>query len=1272
MTVKSTAVALRCPRCNELHDSGEPHVCGGSSSPQVAVNFPGRSHDPLVGAVIGERYAIIERLSAGGMGVVYMAKHVLLDSLVAVKILLKPQDPDAQYRFLQEAQLASKIQHANTVYISDFGVLPDGRSYIVMEFLRGPTLSEVISRGPVPPARVCQIGLQIARGLQAVHDKGIIHRDLKPDNIFLIEQDGQKDFVKIVDFGIATATGGPTINIRLGEGIDPNSSEAQRALKERHTLPGTVLGTPHYMSPEQALGDDVDARADQYALGCILYEMLTGTVPFEDDNAAALMFKHAYRPPPELRKRLPSLVISEQLEKIVARTLAKKRNDRFAAMRDLEQVLVNELEELGGKSDPGRRSATNLSPVDPNRLNTVTGVMPTQRRRPVLALGIITLALVAALGGALLTYLHFVRKPGERDRIDTKQLLALREDAIAQLKQDLQHPDPELRQGAASALAATYAPGLTPLLTALLDDKAVSVRLRTAEALGQLGQQSVVPQLAAQLATVSTQPIVAEAAAEALDQLGDARGQQALRAALNGKYDPARLRAALYLCGRGDREAQKVLTTAVQRGKVPEEGAIILLLRLAQTGDTAARDNLLTRLSTMQNREMQLNLASSLGRIGEPRGRDFLREQARKPGQLQLRAAALLAALDEPVEPEQFRSVLGNPDAAGPMRLLALSGLSYVGVSADLRRMHPLLKDATEPRVRQGAAVAMVRLSDADPTLAAAQSLGWAQEVTSNPNWLLRDQAVAALGDLEGRDSTVALGRILGRRDADPTVRREAAQALGRRRDPEALRLLHDGLTDSDPGVRQEVLRSIGAVAKRLTERGQRTARDEASIWLNKAASQGSPSEQLAARSSMLLLGDEGQRGPLLGILKTGDEPTRRQVVEQVDRDREVLAAALGDSTPGVRRLAARKLAALGDKRASSVLREAAAERPVTTETLRSYAALRRLGEEMEPPPESAGMLNSPEPAVREAALEAAVAQGPDVARPALERSTRDPDRSVRLKVIELADKLAQTLDGPPTLSIAVLKRLARDTDTAVRARASALLTRLLPSAQPQPAEAPTPAPTPTPTAPATPTPPPPASVDAGAARTEASTTPPETETTPPTQPEVDPAGPGSKFKSASMPVDKQGRVDVAAMLRAGSEPFKNKDYRKAQKALERLSSLCGRESAKVCAPIAYDLAYYLGRSYEAQGQFAEAMNEFQRLEGQRGGNSAERSYLGDAVPRLGKKLGRVQVQRLRKGRCETTIMWVTPGEQEIRISAKEKRTVKVGPNQKTTVGACK
>ncbi len=177
MNVTSTAVALRCPRCAIHYDSGTTHRCGQNGDAVVSIATLDPPDDLLIGAVIGERYSVLNRLTAGGMGVVYKAKHVLLDVEVAIKILLKPQDPDAQFRFLQEAQLASKIQHPNTVYISDFGLLPDGRSYLVMEFLRGPTLTEVINRGPLSPLRVCQIGLQIARGLQAVHDKGIVHRE---------------------------------------------------------------------------------------------------------------------------------------------------------------------------------------------------------------------------------------------------------------------------------------------------------------------------------------------------------------------------------------------------------------------------------------------------------------------------------------------------------------------------------------------------------------------------------------------------------------------------------------------------------------------------------------------------------------------------------------------------------------------------------------------------------------------------------------------------------------------------------------------------------------------------------------------------------------------------------------------------------------------------------------------------------------------------------------------------------------------------------------
>ena len=200
---------MLCPHCQSPLLAGEAHRCpdkdtivngalagsmsGSSSSAdatieqspsaagttlprekQVAIAAQG----DLIGMVIGERYKIEERLSAGGMGVVYKARHIVLDSPVAVKVLLKPQDPEAQRRFQQEAKLASLIRHPNTVYISDFGLLPDGRSYLVMEFLQGPTLSRVLSGGRLSVARACQIARQIADGLAAVHHKGIVHRGL--------------------------------------------------------------------------------------------------------------------------------------------------------------------------------------------------------------------------------------------------------------------------------------------------------------------------------------------------------------------------------------------------------------------------------------------------------------------------------------------------------------------------------------------------------------------------------------------------------------------------------------------------------------------------------------------------------------------------------------------------------------------------------------------------------------------------------------------------------------------------------------------------------------------------------------------------------------------------------------------------------------------------------------------------------------------------------------------------------------------------------------
>jgi len=292
---------------------------------------PGKdaTYDPILDTTIDGRYAIESRLGEGGMGVVYKARHVLIDKPVAIKILRKEaaQDTASVQRFIQEAKSASKINHSNIVDITDFGVLADGHAYFVMEFLQGPTLAQAIQEGPLDAARVCSIGAQMARGLYAAHTKGIVHRDLKPENIFLLEREGQKDFVKIVDFGIAKVGGG-----------------------QKLTQVGMVLGTPEYMSPEQATGQETDHRVDQYAVGCIMYEMLTGVVPFLGDRPAQTLTKHVFEPVIPPRKRKPELDTPATLEAVVLRTLAKKPEQRFPSMRDLELALT----QVDGELKSGR------------------------------------------------------------------------------------------------------------------------------------------------------------------------------------------------------------------------------------------------------------------------------------------------------------------------------------------------------------------------------------------------------------------------------------------------------------------------------------------------------------------------------------------------------------------------------------------------------------------------------------------------------------------------------------------------------------------------------------------------------------------------------------------------------------------------------------------------------------------------------------------------------------------------------------------------------
>jgi len=297
-----------------------------------------RSVDPMIGSTIDGRYIVESLLGEGGMGTVYAARHAIIDKRVAIKVLRKEAaaDESSAQRFIIEAKAASKIGHQNIVDITDFGVLPAGNAYFVMEYLDGPTLGKLVHElKHIPPARAVAICIQVARGLSAAHGKSIIHRDLKPENIFVLEKDGNADFVKIVDFGIAK-------DVKAGK---------------RLTAVGMVLGTPEYMSPEQATGQETDHRVDQYSLGCILYEMLTGDVPFKGENAPKTLTKHVFDavvPPTRLR---PDLEIPVIVEEIVMRMLQKKPADRYADMRTLIDAYEAVLGKIASGDAPARKTA---------------------------------------------------------------------------------------------------------------------------------------------------------------------------------------------------------------------------------------------------------------------------------------------------------------------------------------------------------------------------------------------------------------------------------------------------------------------------------------------------------------------------------------------------------------------------------------------------------------------------------------------------------------------------------------------------------------------------------------------------------------------------------------------------------------------------------------------------------------------------------------------------------------------------------------------------
>ena len=1288
--------AVACADCGQVLEEDMPHICkaapkkvafdstlGPGDHPTIPgeisdAGVPDPAHE-LIGKIIGERYEIQCVLGQGGMGVVYQARHISLEKLLAVKLLLIAQNEEYQRRFLQEAQLASQINHPNTVFLSDFGMLPDGRSYIVMELLRGPTLASVIAEGRMEPMRACRIAAQIAHGLQAVHDLGIVHRDLKPENVFLLEQDGKKDNVKIVDFGIAKATGeAPVVQKR-------NSQEDLRVVSEQkisaQTMPGTLMGTPAYLAPEMALGHDVDFRVDQYALGVILYEMISGDLPFDATTIGQMLQHHISTKPPLLSKRVSGSTPS--LDALVARLLSKKPEERFPNMRAVAEALEKEIElRLLARGDTALPAhiAEALSKTQAGTHIRIAG-----KKIPLWVLLPLLLTFLVAGGGASFLLLR------ERQRqvaITPEELAELRQRAMTVVREYASGDEAPLRAISATALAQTRDPGVRPMLEALLGDASGPVRVRAALALGALGDR----QAEAALTKSLTGPIeVRLAAAMALSLLANSSGHQILVEALSSKEPQVQKQAALYLCELGDETSKPVLAELHNHNGLRDDEDFSALQCLARLGEEPARVELQAKMDAGSSRKQKLEAMFRLSELGDEAARKELRTLAEKRGQEQLLAANRLSNPEEPQLLAVFQPILANEFGVPAGRQLAAEGVGKSGDLPQVKVLGPLLGDKVTAAVRQTAAAAILRLASGDPGLLTTASLSWAQGELGSGSQQRRLLALQVLGDLPSSQAVPLLAGAM--QDSSVEIRLAAAQSLGRRNERTAMTVLLESVSDGNDKVRNASLLALLELAQRLSKRDASGLLQPAEGVLQEILKRGTPLEQAIASAVLLRLGDRKQIERLKALRSQHDPAIRHLVLDALAGDRDFVAQFLSDSVDAIRLHAARILAVAGDKRAIPVLKTFFAVGGV--DGLMAAGLLKRLGITEPIPADVLRLLQSRSVEERVAAVQALRHVEPVLALSLLRKASVDPAAEVRRAVAEVSAALPKGPHG--YYGVPLLRELAQDNDSMVWTLARSLLARLL-----TPEDAPIIEPTLPPR------------------RSAFSAEPPKTATAEPDAPTG--TATGKLVVAASGPVLFQvgkrqwqtapatlelavGKHTVSTLatdqevtVTAGGEPIKielsespaekflrigmaaakSSDSKKALTNLDRARATCQKDRKHghdgPCYSIVFDASYYLGRVHENAKDWHLAMDAYQKAleQGEKvKGRTDLKNQLIETTGRLRGRLGQVIVKSLVNGRCQSKVYWMIPAKHQVRDAQGKTYSVDLRAGDQREVGNC-
>lgn len=941
--------------------------------------------DPWIGTLFGN-YRAVRKLGEGGMGVVYEAEHQKIGHRAAVKILKRELALDEEYaqRFLNEARAVNIIRHPGLVEIFDYGKLPDGTLFYVMEFLQGASLASRMEDKPGgwPAETVVELGLQVAKAIGETHAKGVIHRDLKPENFMLVKDPVRagEERLKVLDFGIAKLT----VNAPPESGVSTDKTQMQ-------TLVGSMMGTPRFMAPEQwGQAESVDGRADVFALGVTLYSLLAGKPPYEGSSMSLLT-----RQPVPLAKVAPTA--PQRLASLV---------DRMMQVSAAQRPTMAEV-------------AAELSALAPRRL----------RSRELLIFGLLVGVILGALllfGGGVLRKRY--TKPGPDQ---------LKELALGIIKQSLADRDPGLRLAALRALRQSADPSHRLLLEASLKDTKAEVVAEAAHALGNI-QARLSRNALLDLLTAAHDPRVRIAAANGLAQLGVPIGIRTLQEIADGGEREARIEAALFLVERGEMKAADMVWPTIANRAALDLSLLSVVLRLADARFQPAVERLRVELARQQDGEARCRIAFHLAKAGDEDARQFLRKRFETPSAKagspsmsteRLLAASLLAGLREPIRAENFRSYL-RPDSIDDSAKLAIGGLAYGGIEA-LGVLGEFLRQTESFSLRVAAAGAILQLLADSIEELESQKLKWAEAALQSDSVAAREGAVA-LYDLWESDQ--AIDRLVqAQKDEVSLIRERAVRALGRRNTRTALRALASTLRDPDASVRDATVEAMRAVVESLRQNGDGATAQLVREQLISLSTSPDETDRVAASGLLALFGDGSRRDALVAGLNGKNPRTRRLAVEFVDALPAVFVQALKDADLSVRLAAARRLAALDDERGLSLLRSTVASGDI--HGVQAFTYLLKLKQDVVPPPDLSELLKSGELPTRFAIVDLILELSVAEATPLLKLACQDPAAVVRGRAARVAGKFF--IRSSQLVFLDMVRLLRGDPEAYVRAQAA-------------------------------------------------------------------------------------------------------------------------------------------------------------------------------------------------------------------------------------------